>query len=249
MIFKRSTAILSLMALTAILLGACTPTALSTATTTSDPVNQAATTAPMIESAPALEAATQVVPASAPAVVELNASYENAVSIEQQLILGTIKLEGTNLAISKEQAAILIPLYTNLKTIVESMMPAQGTRGDSATKPQEVNAETQTQIDAIIKNILATLTPEQVKAISEMKITHEIAQSIMTEKGISMGGPGQGKEMPGANGQPPQGTPPVGGPNGGAGVPSSDGTKGQQPGGGMIPSELISTLIQLLQSK
>ena len=82
-----------------------------------------------------------------------------------------------------------------------------------------------------------------------MQITREVAQTIMTEKGISMGGRGQGGAMPGTNGQPPEGTPPAAGPNGGAGSPPTDGQKGQQPGGGMIPSELINALVELLQTK
>jgi hypothetical protein len=236
---KKLTVILSLIALTTFLMGACA---------------SAATSAPIVESAPTAKAATaaQAAPVSAPAAVELNATYENAVSVEQQLILGTLKLEGTNLAVSKEQAGVLIPLYTNLKTIAESMMPAQGAQGDPAnanTQPQAVNTETQAQVDAITKDLLAAMTPEQVKTISDMQITREIAQTIMTEKGISMGGRGQGGQMPAANGQPPEGTPPAGAPDGGAGAPPSDAKNGQQPGGGMIPSELITALIEMLQAK
>jgi hypothetical protein len=66
------------------------------------------------KSAPSTEVPAQAAPISAPAAVELNTTYENAVSIEQQLMVGAFKLEGTNLAVSKEQANILIPLYTNL---------------------------------------------------------------------------------------------------------------------------------------
>jgi len=242
---KKLTAILSLVALTTFLLGACAPAAAPAAVEASAPI---AISAPVEEAAPQPEAATQTTSAA----VELNATYENAVSIEQQLILVTFKLEGTNMAISKEQAAILIPLYTNLKTIVESMIPAQGTQGDPASaQPQAISAETQAQVDAIIKNILAAMTPEQVKAISEMQITREIAQTIMTEKGINMGGGrgGQGGAMPGANGQPPEGTPPAGAQGAGAGALPSDGQNGQQPGGDMIPSELITALIEMLQTK
>src|SRR5687768_16117275 len=50
-------------------------------------------------------------------IVELTTAYENAVSIEMQLVLGTIKLEGTELAITKDQAGFLIPLWTNFKTV------------------------------------------------------------------------------------------------------------------------------------
>jgi hypothetical protein len=241
---QKLTVILTLVTLTTFLLGACATAAVPATVPTS---------APVVESAPteAVTTAAQAAPVSAPAAVELNATYENAVSIEQQLILGTFKLEGTNLVVSKEQASTLIPLYTNLKTIMESMMPAQGAQGDPVSaQPQSVGAETQSQIDTIIKDVLATMTPEQVKAISEMQITRETAQAIMTENGISMGGPGQNGEKPGANGQPPAGTPPAGDPNGGAGAPPSDGKNGQQPGdGGMIPAELINALIKLLQTK
>jgi hypothetical protein len=242
---QRSYAFLLLAVITTLLLGACAPAATPTAVETS---------APVVESAPTQEVVTpQPASASTTAKVELSATFKNAVSVEQQLILGTPKLEGTNLAVSKEQAAMLIPLYTNLKTTVESMMPTQGgqgTQGGPGSQPQAVSAETQAQMDTVIKDILAAMTPEQVKAISEMQITREIAQTIMTEKGISMGGQGQRGEMPGGNGQPPQGTPPAGGQNGGAGAPQQgDAPNGQQPGGGMIPPELINTLIQLLQTK
>ncbi len=238
---KQQTAILWLVTLVLFLLAACAPAEAPAA---------AATSAPIVQSAPTEAAAAQAVPVSAPVAVEMNADYENAVSIEQQLLLGTFKLEGTNLAVSKDQAAILVPLYTNLKTIVESMMPAQGAQGDPASaQPQAVNTETQAQVDAIIKDILAVMTPEQVKAISEMQITQEIAQTTMTEKGIIMSGRGQGGQMPGANNQPPEGTPPAGAQNGGAGNPPTDGTKGQRPGGGMIQPELINALIELLQAK
>lgn len=238
---KRLTVIFSLVVLTTFLLGACAPAATPVAAATSAPVN---------ESAPTEKAVAQATLVSIPATLELNTTYENAVSVEQQLILGTFKLEGTNLAVSKEQASILVPLYANLKTIVESMMPAQGTQGDPAgAQPQAASAETQTQIATIIKDVLAAMTPEQIKAISEMQITRETAQTIMTENGISMGGPGQNGEKPGANGRPPAGTPPAVDPNGGAGAPPSDGKNGQQRGGGMIPAELINALIELLQTK
>ncbi|MBL8076609.1 MAG: hypothetical protein JNM55_01490 [Anaerolineales bacterium] len=233
----RST--LSLLALSAaMLLAACATTQLAA------PVPAA--TDPAI--AAAVEVPATAVESSA-ATVELSTTYTGAVSIEQQLILGTFKLEGTSLAVSKEQASILLPLYTNLKTVVESSVPAQGTQGDPGTQPQGLSAENQDQIDGIVEEILAVMTSGQIQSISQMQITRETAQTIMSEQGITMDGPGgqgqQGGAMPEGNGQPPEGTPPVGGPDGGgAGMP-----EGGQPGGGMIPTELIDALIKLLQSK
>jgi hypothetical protein len=236
MISKKLTYIFTFAVLTTFLLGACA---------TAAPSETVATPAPVIESAPTEDTVPQVVSQPATVPAELNTTFENAVSIEQQLIFGALKLEGTNLAVSKEQAAILVPLYTNLKTIVESMMPAQGAQGDPAsTQPQAVSAEIQAQVDTIIKDILTAMTPEQIKAISDMQITREIAQTIMTEKGISMGRHGQNGEMPGANGQPPEGTPPAGDQNRGAGVPQQD-----TPSGGMIQPELINSLLESLQAK
>lgn len=241
--FKKLTMIFSLGILTAFLLGACAPAATPVAVETSAPV---AVSVPVDDATTQPEAAAQTTSAA----VELNTTYENAVSVEQQLILGTFKLEGTDLAVSKDQAGILIPLYSNLKTIVESMMPAQGAQGDPASaQPQTIGAKTQAQVDEIIKNILAAMTPEQVKAISEMQITREVAQTIMTEKGISMGGPGQGGKMADGNGQPPQGTPPTGGQSGGGNAPQGDAPNGQRSGGGMIQPELINLLLEALQSK
>ena len=180
---------------------------------------------------------------------ELNTSYENAASIELQLLLGTLKLDGTDLAVTQEQASALLPLWNNLKAISQSMMRAQGgsARGQGNATPQLPSADPGTgQIGAVAKQIMAAMTPKQIKAIAEMKITQQTAMTIMQEQGIMMGGPkgdGSGNQPPNgaspAGGQQlPQGTPPAGGPNsqggnGGAGAPPS----GALPGGGQLPPQ------------
>jgi hypothetical protein len=192
----------------------------------------------------------------------LNADYENAVSVAMQLLLGTIQLEGTANAITTEQAAALTPLWTNYKSISESMRP-QGdpSQGQSNATPQPVGIGLQTQLDEIIKQIQSVMTADQIKAIAAMQITRETAQTIMQEQGITMGGPQQGNGgMPGGGGQPPadgnmpQGTPPAGGPGGGQqpganqiGTPSAGGM--QTDGMGFIPSELIDAFLKLLAEK
>jgi len=93
------------------------------------------------------------------------------------------------------------------------------------------------------------MTPEQVKAIFDMQITREVAQTLMTEKGIKVGGPGPGREISGADGQLPIGTPPIGDRNGSGSARPGDAPNGQQPGFGMISSELIDALIEVLQTK
>lgn len=229
-----------LVILGVLLLNACAPA--SNTTTTADQTT--------VQSAPTV---TETPSASE---VSLNTTYTNAVSIELQLLLGTIKLQGTELAITEEQASMLLPLWNNYKSLSQSMTPAQGTPGqgqDTATaQPQATSTETQQQIDAILTQIQAAMTPAQITAIAEMKITQETAMTMMQDQGITMGGaqPGNGNNADGSN-QPPQGMPPAGGnqpPQGtppagsGAGAPPGGG----QPGGGMVPPELIDTVIQSL---
>jgi hypothetical protein len=243
---RKKSLILSLILITAFVLGACAP------------AQSTATTAPVVAivetSAPAVTTESPVVQPSASGV-ELNADYENAVPVEQQLIFGTLKLAGTEFSVTKEQATALLPLWTNLKTLSESMMPSQD--GSNSQSQSDV----QTQVSDLIKEIEAAMTPEQIKAISDMKITMDIAQTIMQEQNISMGG----ARGSGGGGQPPQGDPPAGAPDGSngtgsppampsgdnAGQPPSDG--GQQAGNGQMHSgmllqpELIDAVIQLME--
>jgi hypothetical protein len=173
-----------------------------------------------------------------------------------QLLLGTIKLEGTELAVTTEQANILIPLWTNYKTISESRMSAQGSMGqgqpNTTPQPQTVSAETQAQIDELTKQIQAVMTFDQIKAIMAMQITQENEQTIMQEQGLTMGNPQQGSGGEPPQGNMPQGTPLASGPSGQPhsgdqmGMPL---TSGMQHGMGLIPQELVDTLIRLLEQE
>jgi hypothetical protein len=172
--------------------------------------------------------------------VELTNTYENAVSIEMQLVLGTMKLEGTELAITKDQAGFLMPLWTNFKTISQSMMPAPGGPGQDparATLPP-INTETQAQLEELARQIQMIMTPEQLSHIASLQITQETAITIMQEQGLTMGNP-----RPGEGGQPPQGDMLPGGPGNG---PAAGQDRQRN---SMIPTELIDQLIQLLEKK
>jgi hypothetical protein len=219
--------------------------------------------------------AATVVPAAQDSTgsAELNTSYENAISIEAQLLIGTFKLVGTDQAVTKEQAAILLPLWKQVQTLSQGAGPgqgapdqgqqAQGQNQDKLTpQPRGINTETQSQIDELVKQIIAAMTPAQIKAIADMKITQETAMSAMQELGMTVGGPQQGGGKNSGNGQPSQGTPPAGDPGGNSnsngGQPPSDGQQsgngaqdGQNhpTGGGMmmVPSPMFDTLVQTLE--
>jgi len=196
-------------------------------------------------------------------------SADNAgeLSLPTQLLFGTLKLEGTDLAVDAQQASELLPLWQAYNEL---------TRSDTAA---------QAEIDAVVAQIQETMTPQQVQAITDMKLTQQDEFSLMQELGLvtsrpnasgtpqassGQGNPGEGF-VPGAGGGQGerQGGYPGGGPSGGAGgYPGAGGV----PGGGQgfdpqqmataqasrsqramntnrIPPALFDALIELLESK
>jgi hypothetical protein len=191
----------------------------------------------------------------------LNASYTGALPVETQLVLGTLKLEGTSLAVDSAAAAKLVPLYSLLQ-----QMTASGTSA-------------QAEIDAVLDQIQGTMTPDQIHAIAAMKLTQTDLQSYLGQNGksaqVSSGTPASSSSSgggfpadPGGGGVPPSGG---GGPSGGApgdgagGVPAGgsgsslsqnqiatlQAQKTGTPGfsGSGTPAFLVNQLIQLLQKK
>ena len=182
------------------------------------------------------------------------ATTDNAVSTEQKLLLGTLKLSGSQ-AITKDQAARLLPLWESIRDLNQAMAPG----GDT---------DTQVQIDDMAQQISSAMTPDQLKAIDGMNITGDTMVSMMRELGFVVGDR-QGRLPAGEGGQAPQGAAPGGGqgrgqggqpPAGGQGrqPPSGGQTGGQMPADGQRPNwgggrgmffgtELYDAVIQLLQ--
>jgi hypothetical protein len=185
----------------------------------------------------------------------LNTSYANALPVETQLVLGTLKLEGTPQAVDSATAAKLVPLYTLLQQMTTS--------GTSA----------QAEIDAVLDQIQGTMTPDQIHAIAAMKLTQtdmtnyfgssgQFSRTGTRTPGAGFGG-GGGFPGGGDAGGPPAGF--TGGGGGGAGEPGGNGgsnlnqnqiatlqaqrTGTPRFGGTGTPAFLINQLIQLLQKK
>jgi hypothetical protein len=230
---------------------AATAAVSSPAATATDSQSAAATATPAATAAAAVTTA------------ELNTSYDNAVSVELQLLLGTLNLRGTEQAVTKDQASVLLPLWTSLKTLTQGAAPAQAgdqaQPGNATPQAPTISTETQQQVDALLKQIQAAMTPAQIKAIADMKITQDTAMTIMRAQGLTRGGPqGNGNGAGPSGGQQPQGTPPAGGPGGApsdngtppaGGQPPSNGQGGGAPANtGMTPPGLIDAVIQQLQN-
>ncbi len=104
----------------------------------------------------------------------LGTSYPGALDASSQLALGTIQLEETENGVTSEQAMALLPLW-------------QAIQGGALKSDAEMNA--------VLKQIEGTMTPEQLEAIAAMQLTQEDMQAWMQEQG-----PGMGTGFPGTGG-------------------------------------------------
>jgi hypothetical protein len=102
----------------------------------------------------------------------LGVSYDGALDASTQLVLGTIRLEETDNAVTPGQAAALLPLWQALRGGVTA----------------------QAEVAAVLKQIEGTMTQEQLEAIAAMQLTQEDLRAWMQEQGVGMGGgfPGAG---------------------------------------------------------
>lgn len=111
----------------------------------------------------------------------LDATYENALPARMQLSLGTLKLADTGTPVSAEQAAKLLPLWQALQSMTSS--------GNSASA----------EVNALLGQIEAIFSAEQLAAIKGMKLTFADMTSWASANGVTLGSgsgqPGQGQGM------------------------------------------------------
>jgi hypothetical protein len=98
---------------------------------------------------------------------ELTESYEDALTIKNQLLLGTLRLEETGEAITSEQARTLLPLWQGYAALTAS--------GTAATE----------EIESVQNQIVEAMTDEQVAAIVDMRLTNAILQEFYVEAGLT----------------------------------------------------------------
>lgn len=104
----------------------------------------------------------------------LDTSYENALSIRLQLTLGSLKLTETNTPLSAEQSQVMLPLWQALINMNQT--------GNSA----------QAEVNAILQQIEAAFSPEQLASIREMRLVSSDIQTWASANGVTMGnGSGQ----------------------------------------------------------
>jgi len=144
------------------------------------------------------------------ATAVLNEDYPDALPVQTQLTLGTLKLEDTDLAVDSEQATELLTLWQAIRSLSASDITAEG------------------EIEAVVNQIMDVMSPEQLEAIAAMELTQEGIFEFTQELGLARGGDmtTEGDSRSGA----PERMFPGGGPGGG--IPGSGpGGGGQRPEG------------------
>lgn len=115
----------------------------------------------------------------------LDISYDNALNARLQFTLGSLKLAETNTPITTEQAKIMLPLWEGLLNMTRT--------GNSA----------QAEVNALLSQIEAAFTPEQLTAIRAMRLTSADLQAWSAANGITMGS-GTGAGQGGGSGMSPE---------------------------------------------
>jgi len=171
---------------------------------------------------------------------------ENGLPIAAQLAVGTIKLVGTDQAVTAEQAKDLVLYWETYKQLSQSDTAAQA------------------EYDGLISQIEETLTADQIQSITDMNITQQdiftsmqgviVTTSTSSSSTVSVpsGSPG-GAGMP-AGGPPSDGggAPPDSGMGGVAPASDTDQTQSTVASASSgatagIPTTLIEAVIQSLQ--
>jgi hypothetical protein len=161
-----------------------------------------------------------------------------------EYLVGTFKLEGTDNAVDANMAAALIPPYQVLKELSGN------------------NSTAQAEIDSVSDQIKSAMTPAQVQAISDMKLTQQDLFGLMQQLGQGGNRTGAAR-TPGAGGFNGGGGPPGGFGGGGGGITGGGNSttntnqsatiaaaRTQQAKAARLPSTaLLDAIIHLLQQR
>jgi uncharacterized protein YceK len=92
-------------------------------------------------------------------------STNNGLTTATKLALGTLRLEGTSQAVTAEQAGELLTLWEGYQSLSDS------------------DTSSQVELDALIKQIEAAMTTDQIKAIEAMDLTDQSVSETLSTLG------------------------------------------------------------------
>lgn len=88
-------------------------------------------------------------------------------SIETELVVGTIKLEETDQTVTNEQAKELVTMWQVYEALINSETTAQA------------------EVDSLMDQVQETMTADQLKTITAMNLTQQDAVALIQEKGLT----------------------------------------------------------------
>lgn len=178
-------------------------------------------------------------------------SKSNSLPIETQIAVGTLKLAGTDQDITTDQAKELVVYWEVYKELSQSQTAAQE------------------EIDALVAQIQATMTTDQIKAITDMSITQQDVFASM--QGVTVDSSSSSSTVSVPSGSSGGGGMPAGGsPADGGGAPSDGGISPDMGGAASasgtgqtqsaktssgasviasVPTALVEAVVQSLQKK
>jgi len=155
-----------------------------------------------------------------PAAPRLDEDYEDALSVQAQLAVGTLRLEDTEVAVDETSAAELLPLWQALQSLNNS---------DTAAAAE---------INAVVNQIQETMSAEQISQIKGMALTTEGLTAMIEDGTLSLRGGGRFGAVDNGGGSGFSGGFPEGGfPEGGfivGGGPRGAGEGGGRAGGFIV---------------
>jgi predicted small lipoprotein YifL len=138
----------------------------------------------------------------------LTDDYNDALTVQDQLALGTIQLEETEWAVDETLAAALLPLWQAVQSLSNSATTAEA------------------EVNAVVNQIQDTMSPAQIQTISAMALTTESMNNLLESGALGFGG--RGGRSGNADGDTPAGSFPGGF---GGGIPGQGGLGQGGPGG------------------
>jgi hypothetical protein len=181
------------------------------------------------------------------------ATPSTGLSLEGQLLVGTLNLESTSQAVSADQAGKLLPLWETLQSLASS--------GTAASQ----------ELDAVVSQIESTMSAQQISSITAMDLTQQDLSVAIADSGASSASSSLVNSTSANSVQKSAGAPSAGDPGGGnppadmrGSLAASTGAQsaGQTQTGStqavtnqstrtanQIPAALIQALVELLQKK
>ena len=183
------------------------------------------------------------------------ATPSTTLSLEGQLLVGTLKLESTSQAVSADQAGQLLPLWETLQSLASS--------GTAASQ----------EVDAVVSQIKSSMSTQQISSITAMNLTQQELAVAIADTGTSSTNSSSANSTSANSAQIQAGAgAPAGGDPGGGNPPADRGgslagsTSAQSAGqsqtgltqavtsqsaatSSQVPVALIQALVELLQKK